>query len=156
MEKDYNFKDRRKFIRHPLTFPLRYNVLSKAKGVLSGKKEAKSTTINISIGGLLFSSRQALDKGVLIDLKMPFGDKVFKVKARVVYCAKSLDTKLYNVGVSFHRVHDAFKVKLIEQLYLISEYRDLRSVQLGREVALEEASKEWIKRYSERFRRLYW
>jgi c-di-GMP-binding flagellar brake protein YcgR len=156
MEKDYNFKDRRKFIRHPLTFPLRYNILSNAKSVLSGKKEAKSTTINISIGGLLFSSRQALDKGVLIDLKMPFGDKVFKVKARVVYCAKSLDTKLYNVGVSFHRVHDAFKVKLIEQLYLISEYRDLRSVQLGREVALEEASKEWIKRYSERFRRLYW
>ena len=156
MEKDYNFKDRRKFIRHPLTFPLRYNILSNAKSVLSGKKEAKSTTINISIGGLLFSSRQALDKGVLIDLKMPFGDKVFKVKARVVYCAKSLDTKLYNVGVSFHRVHDAFKVKLIEQLYLISEYRDLRSVQLGREVTLEEASKDWIRRYSERFRRLYW
>ncbi|MCX5705989.1 MAG: PilZ domain-containing protein [Candidatus Omnitrophica bacterium] len=156
MKKDYNFKDRRKFIRHPLTFPLRYNILSDTKGVLLGKREAKSTTINISIGGLLFSSRHALDKGVLIDLKMPFGDKVFKVKARVVHCVKNIDTKFFNVGVSFHRLRDAFKVKLIEQLYLISEYRDLRSVQLGREVTLEEASKDWIKRYSERFRRLYW
>ena len=156
MKKDYNFKDRRKFIRHPLTFPLRYNILSNAKGVLSGKKEAKSSTINISIGGLLFSSRHALDKGILIDLKMPFGDKIFKVKARVVHCVKNLDTRFFNVGVSFHRLRDAFKVKLIEQLYLISEYRDLRSVQLGREVTLEEASKDWIRRYSERFRRLYW
>ena len=156
MKKDYNFKDRRKFIRHPLTFPLRYNILTKTKGVLPGKREAKSTTINISVGGLLFSSRQALDKGILIDLKMPFGDKVFKVKARVVHCVKNLDTKFFSVGVSFHRLRDAFKVKLIEQLYLISEYRDLRSVQLGREVTLEEASKDWIRRYSERFRRLYW
>jgi hypothetical protein len=87
---------------------------------------------------------------------MPFEDKVFNVLAKVVHCNKSLDTSLYNVGVSFHRIHDAFKVKLIEQLYLISEYRDLRSIQLGREVSLEEASKEWIRRYSERFRRLYW
>jgi RNase P/RNase MRP subunit p30 len=87
---------------------------------------------------------------------MPFEDKVFKVMAKVVHCNKSLDTNLFNVGVSFYRLRDAFKVKLIEQLYLISEYRDLRSVQLGREVSLEEASREWIRRYSERFRRLYW
>jgi c-di-GMP-binding flagellar brake protein YcgR len=156
MEKDFNFKDRRKYIRHPLSFPLKYNILANAKGVSVASREAKSTTINISIGGLLFSSRQALDKDLLIDLKMPFGDKIFKVRAHVVHCSKNLDTKLFNVGVSFHRLRDAFKVKLIEQLYLISEYRDLRSVQLGREIPLEEASKDWIKRYSERFRRLYW
>lgn len=156
MEKDFNFKDRRKYIRHPLSFPLKYNILADAKGVSISGRETRSTTINISIGGLLFSSRQALGKGSLIDLKMPFGDKVFRVRASVVHCSRNLDTKLFNVGVSFHRLRDAFKVKLIEQLYLISEYRDLRSIQLGREVTLEEASKDWIKRYSERFRRLYW
>jgi hypothetical protein len=119
-------------------------------------KETKSKTINISIGGLLFTSTNPVNKGTLISLKMPFEDKVFKVMAKVVHCNKSLDTNLFNVGVSFYRLRDAFKVKLIEQLYLISEYRDLRSVQLGREVSLEEASREWIRRYSERFRRLYW
>jgi hypothetical protein len=29
-------------------------------------------------------------------------------------------------------------------------------MQLGRQVSLEEASREWIKRYSERFKRMYW
>ena len=51
---------------------------------------------------------------------------------------------------------DAFKVKLIEQIYLIEEYRVLRSLQLGRDLSLKEASEEWIKRYSERFKKLYW
>ena len=146
--------ERRRFIRHPLSFPLKFRVLGKNQVAIG--KEKKSKTINISIGGLLFSSQSPVTKGTLISLKMPFEDKLFKVMARVVHCTKSLDTNLYNVGVSFHRLHDAFKVKLIEQLYLISEYRDLRNIQLGREVSLEQASKEWIKRYSERFRRLYW
>jgi hypothetical protein len=87
---------------------------------------------------------------------MPFQNKVFNVRAKVVHCDKSAETSLYNIGASFHRLSAAYKVKLIEQLYLISEFRDLRSIQLGREVTLEKASKEWIKRYSERFKRLYW
>ena len=87
---------------------------------------------------------------------MPFQNKSFNVHARVVHCDRSLDTKLYHVGVCFERFSDAFKVKLIEQIYLICEYRDLRSVQLGRDISLEEASREWIKRYSDRFRKLYW
>ncbi len=147
--------ERRKFIRHPISFPLKFHVEG-AKGSRALAGENKSKTINISMGGLLFSSKLPVDKGKLISLKMPFEDKVFSVKAKVVHCVKSLDTKLYCIGVSFYRLNDAFKVKLIEQLYLISEYRDLRSVQLGKEVSLEEASREWIRRYSERFRRLYW
>ncbi len=66
------------------------------------------------------------------------------------------DPKMYNVGVAFYRYSDAFKVKLIEQIYLIDEYRSLRSVQLGRNISFDEASREWIKRYSKRFSELYW
>jgi hypothetical protein len=87
---------------------------------------------------------------------MPFQDKVFNVKVRVVHCDKNPETKLYNIGAAFHRLSAAYKVKLIEQLYLISEFRDLRSIQLGREISLEKASEEWVKRYSARFRKLYW
>jgi hypothetical protein len=69
---------------------------------------------------------------------------------------KDEEARLYNIGVSFYRFSDAFKVKLIEQIYLIDEYRILRSVQLGHDISLKEASEEWIKRYSKRFARLYW
>ncbi|MBN2453791.1 MAG: PilZ domain-containing protein [Candidatus Omnitrophica bacterium] len=143
----------RKFIRHPLCFPLSYKVLEAAS---LAKKEERSTTINISMGGLLFAARKPVKVGSTILIKMPFQDKVFNVRARVAHCNLNPETKLHNIGATFHRLSAAYKVKLVEQLYLISEFRDLRSIELGREVSLEKASKEWIERYSARFRRLYW
>ena len=147
-------KERRRFIRHPMCFPLNYRLVK--KGLAKEVKEESSATINIGRGGLLFSSKKPVDLNSLIVVRIPFQNKLFKIKARVVHCVKDVETQLYNIGIDFLRLNDAFKVKLIEQMYLISEYRDLRSVQLGREISLQEASREWIKRYSERFRRLYW
>jgi c-di-GMP-binding flagellar brake protein YcgR len=146
--------ERRRFIRHPLCFPLTYKIIEKKNHPAA--KETQTQSVNISMGGLLFLTKKPVDTNMTIAIKMPFQDKIFNVKAKVIHCDKSEETKLYNVGVSFYRLSDAFKVKLIEQLYLISEFRDLWSVQLGREVTLEEASREWIKRYSKRFKRLYW
>ena len=142
--------ERRRFLRHPMCFPLRYNVLKR------GSPEVKSSTINVGRGGLMFSSKESTKIGAIILLKIPFESKVFKVRARVVHCDFNKETNLYDVGVCFNRYSDAFKVKLVEQMYLISEYRDLRSLQLGREITMQEASTEWISRYSERFKRLYW
>ncbi len=155
-ERDLPFAEKRHFIRHPICFPVAYRIIERSKGSQAKGKERSSSTINISLGGLLFSAKQAVDIGALILLKLPFQDKIFNVRARVVHCEKSMSVALYNIGVSFYRIQDAFKTKLIEQIYLISEFRDLRSMQFGREVSLEEASREWIKRYSARFRRLYW
>jgi phosphoribosylaminoimidazole (AIR) synthetase len=146
--------ENRRFIRHPLNIPLACKVIKKASA--SGQEGISGTTANVSLGGLLFSAKRPLEVGALVLVKMPFKDKIFNVKSKVVHCAKSSEAKLYNVGVGFYQISDAFKAKLIEQIYLIAGYRDLRSIQLGREVSLEEASKEWIERYAERFKRLYW
>ena len=153
------FLERRHYIRHPLNLPLEFKVLKKTSGNVYAEGEGKAertAAINVSQGGLLFSSKKQVEPDSRIIIRMPFQDKAFNVRARVVHCDRSKDTKLYYVGVCFERFSDAFKVKLIEQIYLICEYRDLRSIQLGKDVSLEEASKEWIKRYSDRFRRLYW
>jgi hypothetical protein len=145
--------ERRRFIRHPLCFPLVYSVISGNK-VLPGAG-GKSTTIDISMGGLLFAAKRPVGKGATILIKMPFKDKLFNVKGKVMHCEKSPETRLHNIGVCFYRLKDAFKVKLIEQFYLISEFRDLMCIQRGKEVSLEDASREWVKRYSVRFRKLY-
>lgn len=150
----FSVSERRKFIRHPLCFPLSYKVVEKPQP--AGAKDKNSKTINISMGGLLFAAKRLVSMGSTIVVKMPFEDKIFNVKARVVHCKKNPENKLYSVGVKFYRINDAFKVKLIEQIYLISEYRDLISMQRGKEVSLEQASMEWIKRYSDRFSKLYW
>jgi hypothetical protein len=143
-------KERRHFIRHPICYPLEFEHASK-------RIKERVKTLNVSEGGLLFLSRHPLKKNEIIILKMPLQDKVFRVKAKVMHAAKdSENTDLFNVGVSFYRYSDAFKVKLVEQLYLIDEYRILRSLQLGYELSMQKASEEWIKRYSKRFARLYW
>ncbi len=159
--------ERRKFIRHQLCFPLNYQVLDEGAADKSGEKTAKisgakkyksgrSTSINISIGGILFAAKHPVKVGAIIVIKMPFQDKIFNVKAKVAHCIKNSETKLYNIGATFHSAGSAYKVKLVEQLCLISEFRDIRSIELGKQVSLESASKEWIKRYSDRFSRLYW
>ncbi|MBN2097011.1 MAG: PilZ domain-containing protein [Candidatus Omnitrophica bacterium] len=151
MSQAHNGIERRRFIRHPICFPLKYKVSKKGLA-----QEESSTTINVSQGGLLFSAKRPVDINSLVAIRIPFQDKIFNVQAKVVHCRRSPEAKLYNIGVCFQRFADAFKVKLIEQMYLIMEYRDLRSMQLGREISLQEASREWIKRYSKRFNRLYW
>lgn len=144
-----DFKEKRRFIRHPICYPLKFKVKSK-------RLFEKTNTLNVSEGGLLFLSAKPVKKGALLMLELPFLEKVFKVQAKVMHVASEKGRKLFSVGVAFCRISDALKVKLIEQLYLIDEYRHLRSIQLGRDVSLQEASEEWIKLYSQRFKKLYW
>lgn len=158
--------ERRRFIRHPLCFPLTYKIIepgNRKSLSKSGKaciepsgKGKRSRSINIGMGGLLFAAKKPVKIGSVIMITMPFQDKVFNVRAKAVHCDKNPETNLYNIGAEFNRIGAAYKVKLVEQLYLISEFRDLRGIELGRELSLEKASKEWIDRYSARFRRLYW
>ncbi|MCF7869658.1 MAG: PilZ domain-containing protein [Candidatus Omnitrophica bacterium] len=151
---DNKAQEKRRFLRHSMCFPLTFSII---KGSLKKKsKPEKTETKDISRGGLLFSSKTGVSEGALIQIKIPFQTKIFRVKANVVHCQKNSDTGLCDIGVKFSRTKEAFKVKLIEQMYLISEYRDLQSMQSGRQLSLQEASQEWIKKYSERFSRLYW
>ncbi|MBI4974828.1 MAG: PilZ domain-containing protein [Candidatus Omnitrophica bacterium] len=143
-------RERRRFIRHPICYPLEYEYAPK-------KTAERTKTINVSKGGLLFLSKHRLQTGKIIILKLPIRENVVKVRAKVAHIEQDEeDSRLYNIGVSFYRYSDAFRVKLVEQIYLIDEYRLLRSVQLGHDVSFKQASAEWIKRYAKRFAKLYW
>lgn len=147
-------EEKRKFIRHPMCFPLKFSLIKKGSA-LDIASEA-SITKNVSKGGLLFTASRSVKPGSAIIAQVPFQDKIFHVHARVAHCTPIPGTALFDIGIRFLRYNDAFKVRLIEQMYLISEYRDLRSLQEGRDINLQQASKEWIQRYSARFKRLYW
>jgi c-di-GMP-binding flagellar brake protein YcgR len=143
------FKEKRRFLRHLLVHPLEFRVSEDSP-------PERTETVDVSEGGLLFTSKTHVAPGKLITLMLPLYDKVFKIKARVMHSKPDDSTELYRIGVAFEKYADAFKVKLIEQIYLIEEYRVLRSLQVGREISLKEASREWIERYSKRFEKLYW
>lgn len=144
------YSEKRKYLRHLFVSPLEFQIEESSRG------GEKTQTINASEGGLMFVAQSFVELGSIIKLNMPLYGKVFNIKAKVAHVEKCHDSELFNVGVSFVTYSDAFKVKLIEQIYLIEEYRVLRSLQLGREMTIQEASQEWIKRYSERFEQLYW
>lgn len=146
-----NEKEKRRFIRHLLVSPLEFKIEEKEKNDFE-----KTQTVDVSEGGLMFMSKKDVEAGTVIEIKMPLYHKVFKIKARVCHTDKDESMGLFRIGVEFVTYTDAFKVKLIEQIYLIEEYRVLRSLQTGNEMTLQEASKEWIKRYSDRFEKLYW
>ena len=146
--------EQRRFIRHPVSLPLKYKVTGEE--YLDKNKSRNSLTKNISRGGLLFTAKRPVKAESLIAIRMPFQEKIFDVRAKVVHCTRDFKGKLYNIGVCFQNPDEAFKVRLIEQMYLICEYRDLRSVQLGKNISLQDASLEWIKKYSEKFQKLYW
>ncbi|MDD5044896.1 MAG: PilZ domain-containing protein, partial [Candidatus Omnitrophica bacterium] len=134
--------ERRHFIRHPICYPVEFEYAAQKPGEMS-------RTVNISEGGLLFLSNHAAEVGKVVVLKLPLLNRLFKVGAKVVHVDKDEENpRFYDIGVSFYRFSDAFKVKLIEQIYLIDEYRSLRSLQLGKEISFKDASREWIKRYS--------
>jgi len=146
--------ERRKFFRHPICFPLKYKVVN--KGLFARSQEDVVSTKNINEGGLLFCSKRPAEIGSTVSIKIPFQDKLFNVKACVAHCTPLKESKLFDIGVSFFQHDEAFKVKLVEQMYLMSEYRDLISTQSGKDISLEDASREWIKRYSKKFAKLYW
>jgi c-di-GMP-binding flagellar brake protein YcgR len=142
--------EKRKYIRHLFVSPLEFQIEE------APAEMEKTHTVNVSEGGLMFVSRRSVDVGAMIKLSMPLYGKMFIISAKVMHVEKNAESGLFDIGVVFVTYSDAFKVKLIEQIYLIEEYRVLRSLQLGREMTIQEASQEWIKRYSERFQKLYW
>jgi len=143
-------RERRRFVRHPMCYPLEFEYAPR-------KLWERSQTVDISQGGLLFLSRRQLRPGRIIILKLPLQNKLFKVRAKVVHVKQDKENpRLYNVGVSFYRRSDAFGVKLVEQIYLMDEYRAMRSLELGREVSFKEASLEWVKRYAKKFDEMFW
>ncbi|MDD5120157.1 MAG: PilZ domain-containing protein, partial [Candidatus Omnitrophica bacterium] len=125
--------ERRRFIRHPISLPLKYKVIK--QGASAGSVNLEAETKNISIGGLSFPAKRPVKADSMIAISMPFEDKVFNIKAKVVRCENNPETKLYDIAVNFFRLHEAFKVKMIEQIYLIAEYRDLLTLETGKEVS---------------------
>ncbi len=55
------------------------------------------------------------------------------------------------MGVQFLDASDAFRVRMVEQVCAIEEYRRQQVEEEGRELSREEAAREWIATYGSRF-----
>ena len=133
----------RQFIRHPSDVPIE---------VQSGSHNSyeRLCTKNVSFGGLAFSSDAAIEPETIIALRFPYLKPAFEVPAaRVAWCQN--EGNQYTVGVQFLDSEEAFRVRMVEQICHIENYRREISQREGRELTSEEAALEWISRFASSF-----
>ena len=137
-------KERRQFFRHPISVPIRLRVATQ-------ERLGSSNSSDISLGGLNFSWSKKLSKGTLIDITIPVKEKLFDVKAKVVYSKEDKKTARFRTGVLFTDFPSAFKARLAEEVLQILEFRKTTSRELGYEISEEEAAAKWVRGFASRF-----
>lgn len=103
------------------------------------------------MGGLNFVWPKKLTRGLLLDITIPVKEKMFDIRAKVVYCKEDRRTARYSTGVSFIDFPSAFKAKLAEEVLQILEYRKSMSRELGHDVSEEDAAKKWVSEFAVNF-----
>ena len=139
-------KEKRRFYRHPMSVPI---TLTAAKE----KKEGRSKSLDISLGGLSFLWPRRLRKGALLDVKVAVKKKLFGIRSKVAYAKEDPKTGKFRTGVCFMDTPSAFMARLAEEMLEIMRYRKNLSRQFGREIPEEEAASRWIKKYAAGFPR---
>jgi len=136
------YNPRRAFIRHTADVPI------EVRTVPGGPAQARES-VNVSTGGLSFTTDERLEVGSTIEVRIPEVDPPFEAPARVVWA--SPEGERHCVGVQFLEASDAFRVRMVEQVCSIERYRREVQEREGRALTSQEAASEWIGKYAGRF-----
>ena len=141
-------KERRRFIRHPLSYPI--------KTVVEGKEseEIESESENIGEGGLLFKSEKRIEEGTRVRVEVEVEGRKIKTEGIVVRCTED-GNGLYNIAVSFLTPQESLKVRMMEQIVRIELFKQRLERRYGKKFDFSCVAKEWIKRYSKAFAKRY-
>ena len=132
----------RSFIRHPSDVPMDYCLTRQGAGRWVRLK-------NVSAGGLCFQTREALQRGGVVQITIPVREPAFEATGTIVWCRQT--NHHYEVGVPFADANTEFAVRIIEQIGQI--HHDQREVleREGRVLSGADAAAEWIAKYARDF-----
>jgi hypothetical protein len=130
----------RRHIRHvtgiPIEVSLEYQLCYRAED---------DTITNVSLGGLCFIADDRLDINESIQVRFPVLDAETLIDGKVVWCNKT--AKGYEVGLEFNDPDEVERLKMIDQIRQIENFRNDTEQQDGRKLSSEQAAREWISRY---------
>lgn len=135
----------REYIRHPSSIPLEVTLLDQHVA-------QQDVLNNVSVGGLSFCSREEVNAGSRVAIRIPSMHDSIEVVGRVVWCRRN--GRCYDVGVSFSDHQEAFRTRMVEQICHIERYKDDVQRREQRELSSEQAAAEWISKYAGSFPRL--
>ena len=133
----------RSYIRHPSDIPIEYQEDKQDAGV------SQERLNDISKGGLSFSSAKELSPGRLITIRFSCVQPDFEARAQVVWCHREAGG--YVIGVVFKESSELYRVRMIEQICHIRQYRADVLATEGRQLDGEQAASEWIHKFAHDF-----
>jgi len=133
----------RSYIRHPSDIPIEYQEDEQDSGI------SQERLHDISKSGLSFSSARELSPGTVITISISYVQPDFEVRAQVAWCHREGDG--FVVGVVFTESSDIFRVRMIEQICHIEQYKAEVMATEGRQLDGEQAASEWIHKYADDF-----
>ena len=131
----------RNYIRHPTSIPIHVSA-----GVNDG---AEVSVRNLSVGGLSFITSIPVKVGSVIDLTIPCVNPDYQGEGVIVW-RRNQPPEGFEVGVRFTNEDEYFRVRMVEQVCQIEEYRQ-QLAEAGRDLTSEEAAYEWITRFAAGF-----
>jgi hypothetical protein len=133
----------RAYIRHPTRMPIEFSPVEAA----SAKRcEAK----DVAMGGLSFHSEDRIETGTVLTMRITLVQPVFEAVGKVVWCRRR-PARGFHVGVRFLDPEAAGRIRMVEQICHIEDYRKLVAETEGRSLSSNDAAREWIERYAADF-----
>ncbi len=137
--------DIRHFIRHPTSIPIR---------VESHNKICEDETVDVSVGGVSLTAKEALSIGEIVQITIDFCNPPFSAQGVVRWCKK--DNNLFSVGVSFQDEMAAYAVRMIEQICHIECFRQEQFFKTGELMTSEQAAQEWVMSKAAAFKQAFY
>jgi hypothetical protein len=104
---------------------------------------------NVSLGGLCFIASDRLDVDESIQVRFPALNQERSLDGKVVWCNKT--NKGYEVGLAINDPAEIERLRTIEQICQIENFRKEQEEQAGRKLSSEQAAREWVNRYAGEF-----
>ena len=131
----------RNYIRHPTSIPIH---------VFTGAQNSAEVMVNnLSAGGLCFFTDIPVKVGTVVDLTISHVTPDYQ-GAGIIVWRRSQQPDGFEVGVRFANDDEYFRVRMVEQVCQIEEYRQ-QLAEVGRNLTSEEAAHEWIIRFAANF-----
>jgi len=136
----------RKYIRHITGIPIEVSLDYAPVNLVESEDD---TITNVSLGGLSFIATERLDINEHIKVRFPVLREDAELGGKVVWCKET--HRGYEVGLEFDDPKEIDRLKVIEHICHIENYRKEIESREGRKVNCEQAAREWVSRFAGNF-----
>lgn len=114
-----------------------------------GERDASVQISDISLGGLAFTFHWPIATGVPIEVRVPVLAEQLALSGRVVRCERQDEG--WVIGMAFDRREEVFRMRMVEQICHVEEYRKRVFDEDGRRLSCSEAATEWVALHAAHF-----